>query len=326
MGGTITGLISDLTNAPANVRTVNLDTAPALLARLVAEDKDMRLMFTQGTNNCPTFDPTTGNFTDGNCNTGAQVNGSNTGTNMGNNVPESMQAGVLTNPGFLAHYYSNDGFRRTRLINELFACHRMPTEFAATPELINGTVYSSPWPKNSISNGDQPPTYQTNRRIRPVGAVTTTAIKDFVDFSIRGGCVNCHTTMNHRTPLFATFDQVGYYSGDPNKYMVVVPVTDSPFAQFQDYLPAGEKLAWKFGTYVTNFQEFGKAMADDPETAKCMMIRAWNNAYSRDDVVNDLALVPDSVIEDMNKYFVTNGYNMKKALLKLYTDANFVRF
>ena len=108
--------------------------------------------------------------------------------------------------------------------------------------------------------------------------------------------------------------------------MVVVPVTDSPFAQFQDYLPAGEKLAWKFGINTATFQEFGKAMAEDPETAKCMMIRAWNNAYSRDDVVNDLALVPDAVIESQYKYFVENGFNMKKALLKLYTDANFVRF
>lgn len=325
MGGTIQGLISDLANTTANMRTVDLETAPAFLAKLSVEEKDMRQAFTSAQNNCPTFNATTGVFTDGKCNTGATVAASNTATAMGNNITEGQQAGVLTNPGFLAHYYSNDGFRRTRLINELFACHRFPTEFASSPELVNGVVYSSPWAKNSITSADDPPTYQT-RRIRPVGAVTTTAVKEYVDFSLRGGCKNCHTTMNHRTPLFATFDQVGFYSGDPMKYMVVVPVTDSPFAQFQDYLPPGEKTAWKSGVNATTFQEFGQAMANDPETMKCMMVRAWNNAYSRDDVVNDLALVPDSVIDGMSKYFAENNYNMKKALYKLYTDANFVRF
>ena len=67
-------------------------------------------------------------------------------------------------------------------------------------------------------------------------------------------------------------------------------------------------------------------MASDPQVARCFMIRAWNNAYSRDDVVNELALVPTSVIQDLTDYFVQNNYNYKKALLKLYTSANFIRF
>jgi hypothetical protein len=67
-------------------------------------------------------------------------------------------------------------------------------------------------------------------------------------------------------------------------------------------------------------------MADDTQVARCFMIRAWNDAYSRDDVVNDLALVPDSVIEEMTQYFIANNYNMKMAIEKLYTDPNFVRF
>ena len=56
------------------------------------------------------------------------------------------------------------------------------------------------------------------------------------------------------------------------------------------------------------------------------MIRAWNYAYSRDDVVNELALVPTNVIQDLTDYFVQNNYNYKKALLKLYTSANYIRF
>ena len=70
----------------------------------------------------------------------------------------------------------------------------------------------------------------------------------------------------------------------------------------------------------------GQAMAADPQTAKCFMIRLWNEAYSRDDVVNDLALVPDSVIAPMTQYFMNNNYNMKLAIAKIYTDANFIRF
>ena len=112
--------------------------------------------------------------------------------------------------------------------------------------------------------------------------------------------------------------------------MVPAPVTDSPWAQIQDYLPVGnQQLAWKFGKPTNNFVDFGKAMAEDPQVQKCFMIRAWNNAYSRDDVVQDLALVPETVIKDLSEYFVSPSganFNFKKALYRLYTDANFIRF
>ena len=109
MGGVINNQLADNMVAVANGRNVNLETAPTLLGRLAATGADMRAAFTQTSNNCPTFSATTGTFTDGNCNTGATAAGSNTATMMGNNVPAGKEAGVLTNPGLMAQYYSNFG-------------------------------------------------------------------------------------------------------------------------------------------------------------------------------------------------------------------------
>lgn len=321
MGGQLTNPVADLATAAANLRTVSLETAPVLLGRLTANGADMRTAFTQPTNNCPTFNQSTGVFADGNCFTGATVAGSNTATNMGNNVPEGQQAGVLTNPGFNAQYYSNFAFRRQRLIQEVFACSRLPSEFAASPQIINSAVYSAPWPLKSITSNAAPPTYPATRRV--IGG--TVSNQEYVDFNVEQGCYNCHTTLNHRAPLFTGFDAVGFMN-NIGLSMVHSTVTGSPFTLPQDFLPPAETTAWKYQVPATTIQAFGQAMAADPQIAKCFMIRLWNEAYSRDDVVNDLALVPDSVIAPMTQYFVNNNYNMKLALVKLYTDANFIRF
>lgn len=325
MGDSISGLFGDSTSA---VRGVSLETGPAFAARLVAEDRDMRLLFTQDRNACPTFDPATSTFRDGNCTaTGTVVVNGVSLASMGNNVPEGQQAGILTNPGFQATYFSNMGFRRARVIQEIFACTRYPAEFAAMPKQIGSTLYASPWPEYSVTSSDLQSTRPswTIRRVRGGG---TTNSRDYVDFSLARGCQGCHTTLNRRAPLFAGFDQVGYYN--PTQYMVPAPVTDSPWAQIQDYLPAGnQQLAWKFGKPTNTFQEFGRAMAEDPQVHQCFVIRAWNHAYSRDDVVQDLALVPESVTKELVAYFVSptgGNFNFKKLLYRLYTDANFIRF
>ena len=322
MGGSITNQLADSVASTANGRKVDLETAPTLLGRLAATGADMRLAFTQPTNNCPTFNQSTGTFANGNCFTAATAAGSNTGTVMGNNVAEGQQAGILTNPGFMAQYYSNFGFRRQRIIQEVFACTRLPAEIAATPQIIDSAVYSSPWPFKSITNNAAVPSYPTPRRVE---GGTTINSQEYIDFNLAQGCVNCHTTLNHRAPLFMAFDATGFMDAT-GRSMVHSAVTGSPYTMMQDYLPTGETTAWRFNQPATTIQQFGAAMAADPQIAKCMMIRLWNDAYSRDDVVNDLALVPDSVIAPLTKYFVDNNYNMKMAIVKLYTDANFVRF
>lgn len=331
----ISGVLQDLQDTAANRRQVSIETAPVMMARLVVENKSMKLAFTQTTNNCPTYNYTTGTFTDGQCNTGAVMPG-NTATNMGNNVPAGQEAGILTNPGFQGQYYSNFAFRRARLINEIFACTRYPAEFSQTPTLVGSALYTAPWPQDSITSTVSAPDTDRNnlltfpRRRAPTtdNASATTNVRDVVYFDMATNCQNCHVTLNRRAPLFSGFDGVGYWSGQYlTKSMVHSVVPDSPFTQIGDYLPKGDTMtAWKFGKPASTFQQFGQAMADDPQVAKCFMQRAWNNAYSRDDIVNDLALVPDAVIADMTSYFMANDWNMKMALEKLYTDPNFIRF
>ena len=204
----------------------------------------------------------------------------------------------------------------------MFACSRFPAEIAATPQIINSALYSAPWPLKSITSNAAVPNYPAPRRV--MGG-TTISSQEYVDFNVETGCYNCHTTMNHRAPLFMAFDAVGFMDS-AGRSMVHSTVTGSPYSQLQDYLAPTETTAWRYKTSVGSIQEFGAAMAADPQIAKCFMIRLWNDAYSRDDVVNDLALVPDSVIAPMTQYFIDNNYNMKMALKKLYTDANFIRY
>lgn len=354
MGGTLTGLFQDMADADANRRKVSLETAPAFAASLINDNKDMRQLFTQATSTCPTFNSATGTFTPGSCFVASPPAAA--GAVVGNNVPEGSQAGILTDPGLMAQYYSNFGFRRARLINELFACTRYPAEFRPQPLQVGSYLYSSPWDFNSVTadaDGQRPnfrklnPATGKNEVVpRPArGVNVTTTTEEYVNFT--GDCRSCHTSLNRRAPLFAGFDQVGFRH-PLNKFMVTSTATGSPFALIQEYLfPCNAdptkydtsqackgQLAWRFegarldsgGPAVPDFQTFGKEMANDPQVAKCMMIRAWNYAYSRDDVVNELALVPDSVIQGLTAHFVQQGYNYKAALLKLYTDPNFIRF
>jgi len=213
-----------------------------------------------------------------------------------------------------------------------FACNRFPAEISPTPQIINSALYSAPWPLKSITSNAAPPTYPATRRViqgqGTGGSNTIPSVQsDYVDFNVEQGCYNCHTTMNHRAPLFMAFDAVGFKDAG-GLSMVHSPVPGLPFTMIQDYLPPSDatNTSWRYQQPANSIQAFGQAMAADPQIAKCFMIRLWNEAYSRDDVVNDQALVPDSVIAPMTQYFVNNNYNMKMAIAKLYTDANFIRF
>ena len=51
-------------------------------------------------------------------------------------------AGILTDPGAMAQFFSNMAFRRVRWIQETFVCTQFPTEFSATPVAMgNGAVH-----------------------------------------------------------------------------------------------------------------------------------------------------------------------------------------
>ncbi len=100
-------------------------------------------------------------------------------------------------------FYSNFGFRRARLIQELFACTRYPAELTNMPQQLGPYLYSSPWPPDSVSNnsaGHQPVFIDSVRPRRLRDGAVQSGNTEYVDF--RHDCQNCHSTLNHRAPMF----------------------------------------------------------------------------------------------------------------------------
>ncbi|HMC69606.1 MAG TPA: hypothetical protein VKJ07_10660, partial [Mycobacteriales bacterium] len=112
MGGTLKATVGQTTV------NVSLDTAPTYAAELVVKDQPITNLFTATTNTCPTLSADGATFTDAVC---PVANGLKT-------------AGVLTDPGAMAQFYSNMSFRRVRWIQEAFACTKFPAEYSAKPD------------------------------------------------------------------------------------------------------------------------------------------------------------------------------------------------
>lgn len=261
-----------------------LDSAPLFAARITVEGRPYTDLFLAQTNTCPTFDGT--NFVDGSCN---------------NATPT---AGVLTNPGLLAHYYGNLAFRRVRFYQEAFACRKQPAELTDTPTPMGAGDYTSPWPFGSIagaSNG---------------GTV------DFLDTS-SAICANCHATSNHRAPLWAFFDANGQQQAS---IQVNTPTPGNPTSVMSDWLPSGEGTAYKFGKPAADLLAMGALMAQDDEVLTCAVSRVWNFAMSRGDIVNDAAGVPTEVIKDLVDQFKASNGNLRATMKAIFTHPDFVRF
>lgn len=274
----------------------NRDGAPNFAAQLTVNGEDYRKLFTATAGTCPTFDVASGAFTPGDCPNGA--------------LPT---AGVLTDAGLMYQYASALAFRRVRFVQETFACRKMPAEWRPDPVTMGGGSYTSPWPFDSIGDSSK-------NTGRIAFQDTTAAI-----------CANCHTTMNHRAPLFAVFDDTGAYQapvdlgGGNFEFSVVVPVEGSPKANFTDYLLPTEGTAWKYQKPAATLQEFGQQMAEDEEVARCAVVRMWNYAFSKGDAVYDLADVPDSIIGPLVTQFKTN-YNLREIVRAAFVHPDFVRF
>jgi hypothetical protein len=273
------------------------ETAPTFAARIMVEGRDWKELLTATTNTCPSYDPQMG-FVDGDCN---------------NNI---TPAGILTDPGVQGLFWGNLAFRRNRFFHEIFLCRAANAPGGAepsdTPSDDGGCAgstppnYTSPWPLGSIA-----------------GACNGGRV-DFHEYNTTTICANCHTTWNHRAPLFAKFDDKGMY--DPNNFQVLVPVEGAPTAQLSDWLPPGEGFAWKFGMPVTDLTSLGQTMADDPEVTTCAVKRIWNYAMSRGDIVERQASVPDVVIADYVAFFEQNQFNLKATLREILLSEDFVSF
>ena len=160
-----------------------LDTAPVFAARLMAEGRDYRELFTAADNTCPTYDSDENIFVDGECDNGV-----------------TEHAGVLTNPGSMAQFYGNMAFRRVRWIQETFACSKFPAEYAAEPTAMGAGEYTAPWDFEAL------PT-------EPIDFQDTSSVI----------CANCHATMNRIAPLFAHFDENGALQETPQVFTPTSP-------------------------------------------------------------------------------------------------------
>lgn len=267
--------------------TPQTDTAPALAAELSASNGSYTELFTRATSNCPSFDDTTGVFTPGECSNGGP------------------RAGVLTNPGMNALYTSNLGFRRVRWVQEIFDCVSYPAELGTTSQDVGGALpYQGVWPFTSIagtSNG---------------GRI------NFLDAS-SAMCAHCHSTMNHRAPLFAHYDADGVYQP---AISVPLPLEGAPLARMSDYLPAGETTAWRHGQPAADLPAFGAAMAADPRVAECGVARLWNFAFGNTDIVDTLREVPVATIKQHLDAFTQGGFKMKDLIVAIFLSEDFVRF
>jgi len=268
--------------------TAVLDTAPVFAAQITVENRPFAELFTATTGTCPTFNGGTGAFTAADCNNGV-----------------ATHAGVLTNPGVNAHFFSNMAFRRVRWVQEAFACTAFPTELSGTPVDIGAVEpYASPWPFESIaapSNGGT------------INFLDTSAVV----------CAKCHSTMNHIAPLFANFDERGQLQ---TTIQVKTPNDGAPTAKLSDWLPAGETTAWRFGVATPDLPSFGAALAADPKVAECAVARLWNYAMGAGDIVDTLAAVPSDVIAGQVQRFTASGGKLRDALYDVFTADDFVKF
>jgi hypothetical protein len=262
----------------------SFDTAATFAAMVVVNDRPYTDILTATSGTCPTY--ASGQFAAGDCKNGAPT------------------AGVLTDPGIQAQYFGHMAFRRVRFVQETFVCSPMPAEYSSSPKPMGSSIYTSPWPFDSVTGGP--------------GAKI-----DFQDTSAII-CANCHTTLNHIAPLFAYFDQNGkYVSG---KVQVQTPVVPPATTQLADWLPAGEGLAWRNGVPVTDIPSLAQAIAADPDVLRCAVTRVWNWGLSRGDVVLDLATVPQVVSDPILQDFQASGLKLKKVIRDVFTSDDFVRF
>lgn len=264
-----------------------LDTAAAFAAQVTVEGRPFTELLTAQTGTCPTFDPIEGAFVAGDC---------------ANNVP--VHAGLLTHPGVHAHFRANMAFRRTRWVQETFACKAFPAEVGEPQDLGGAAVYTAPWPFESIS-----------------GAANGGSI-DFLDLS-SVACANCHATMNHIAPLFANFDENGMWQ---EAISVTKPTEGTPNAEAIDWLPPGEQTAWRFGVPAADLPALGQAMAADPEVIQCGVARVWNWAFGKTDIVDSAAIVPTEVTAEVVARFEAGGLSLRDAIHAVFTSDDFVKF
>ena len=312
------------------------DTAPNFAAKIVFEGKDWRNVLIQESGTCPTFNSSTNMFVEGNC----------------NNLPAGMKhSGILTDPGVHSLYYGNLSFRRNRFFHETFLCR-------SGNEQSGGEPTDQP-PGDSPCSGENPiPGYNNKWPVSEIAGKCNGGRVNFHDYNTSNVCANCHSTWNHRAPLFSQFDSKGIFQSltPMGEYSVFVPVDGSPRAKLSDWLcidplkcpnSGNNKTAWKKTMKVNGIEvpalastinELGQAMSQDDEVTECAVKRVWNYAMGRADITEIggrswVALPdrkdPNQELLTMSKLvskFKSNGYNLKDVLRAILLSDDFTRF
>ena len=311
------------------------DTAPFLAARTVYEDKDWRNILTQDSNTCPTFNLMTHTFIDGSC----------------NNLPAGMKhSGILTDPGVHSLFFGNLSFRRNRFYHETFLCR-------SGNEQSGGEPTDMPPKDPPCSDSAQIPGYQNKWPVNEIAGACNGGRVDFHAYNVGNICSNCHSTWNHRAPLFSQFDSKGVYQmlTPAGEYAVLVPVAGSPKAKLSDWLCVGQTCpnggnnttAWKKSMNVdgvetlasaANLTEFGQQMSKDDEVIECAVKRIWNYSMGRADITEiggrSWVSLPDR--KDPNSQLLTssklvslfklNNYSLKSVFKAILVSDDFTRF
>lgn len=130
--------------------------------------------------------------------------------------------------------------------------------------------------------------------------------------------------MNHIAPLFANFDADGMWM---NQSQVNTPTLPDPVkSEIGHWLVDGEKTSWRFGVQTPDLPSLGAAIADDPIVSDCITTRLWNMVMSKEDVVNDLAVVPPTILDPLVKKYEETGMNVKETLRFMFKHEDFVNF
>lgn len=312
------------------------ETAPVFAARVVYEEKDWRSILIQQFNTCPVFNPASNTFVDGSC----------------NNLPVGMNhSGILTNPGVQSLYFGNLSFRRNRFFHETFLCR-------SGNEQAGGEPTDQPPDVAPCSNSKQIPGYQNKWPVNEIAGECNGGRVNFHDYNTSNVCANCHSTWNHRAPLFSQFDSNGVFQQltGAGEYSVFVPVNGSPRAKLSDWLCVDPSIcpnggnnvtAWKKTMMVngvempanaSNINELGEQMAKDDEVIECAVKRVWNYAMGRADITEiggrSWVTLPDRkdpnpdlvTMSGLVKDFKDSGFNLKKVLRSIVLSDDFVRF
>jgi hypothetical protein len=319
------------------------DTAPVFASRVVAEGQDWRNIIKATSNTCPTWDGDNKVFVDGECNNGI------------------TPVGILTDPGIMAVYYGNMAFRRNRFVHETFLCRSANSSGGAEPSDIPSQIGPPAAPQEDCTETSDctigmqcesgkctnercgvaaPGNYTQPWPMDQLAGICNGGNINFHEWNTTVVCANCHSTWNHRAPLWAKFDQSGMYiaSDPPNNkvdFQVHVPVPGDPLALLSDWLPASEAakakpFAWKYSAddsqRVANLGELGDRMAADEEVLSCAVKRSYNWAMSRGDIIFRGAAVPNTVIAEHLAVFKANNYDMKATFRAIFLHDDFLRF